>query len=182
MLHLKTRFTFPGSTYLTGSRSEPETLFRLFNSTKSFVLIIAGRVVSKKQWALIYCTTEHRFLIISDPNRFHYWLWRINMFGTNRKVIGERWFELHRIDLDKNCLIKWKATNYCNYRDEGVDHLTARVYLSSIRICKTYKKPRNRFPSLANSILWKRFLGYLNVYKYGLWILLFKRLVMINKK
>ncbi len=59
------------------------------------------------------------------------------------------------------------------------------------RICKPFKEPWNRFPAwragtttlfdvpraarlnrLAESIPWNRFLGFLNVYKYGLWRLL----------
>ncbi len=36
------------------------------------------------------------------------------------------------------------------------------------RICKPLKEPRNRIPSLAESIPRNRLLGSLNVYKYGL--------------
>ncbi len=48
--------------------------------------------------------------------------------------------------------------------------------ISRARICKPFNEPRNRFPAwragttrLAESIPWHRFLGSLNVYRYGLW-------------
>ncbi len=38
------------------------------------------------------------------------------------------------------------------------------------RICKPFKEPRNRLHWLGKSIPLNRFMGSLNVYKYGLWI------------